>query len=143
MGNKLCDCKYNQDLTSHDIKFFTNVPISDNKPIRLQTLKEDSSTNDMNKDDDNMKIEVIDSYDIENNVYNIDYIKSLIKLQRGVKRFLALKRYKVSKKCLPPMKVIQISRKSIGNVSISNSLISHDMQSVISRHSSKISKIVP
>jgi hypothetical protein len=135
MGNKLCDCNKSIEA-NYDVHFGKLHSQPDGgKPGRLQTLKEDAST-DLNKEDE-MKIEVIESYDIENNLYNIENLKRLMKLQRKIKGFLSLRGFKKS----APVKKSNLKILAVPFQShISNSLISYDMQSCISRQSSKISK---
>jgi hypothetical protein len=135
MGNKLCDC--NKSIDSNNDVLFGNILSQPDKPGRNQSIKEDVST-ELNKDDE-MKIEVIESYDIENNIYNIENLKRLMRLQRRIKDFLSINKFKKPAP-LKQVKILNVPFQSLGN--ISNSLISHDMQSVISRHSSKISRYI-
>jgi hypothetical protein len=145
MGNKLCDCNKRNENDRSEMDFNQpHTPFREDsmkpKELNFMSMKEDGSTLELNKEDE-MKIEVIDSYDIENNIYNIDYLKNLIKLQRRVKSFIYYKRSK-EHQARPKKHVMKnrlLSLHSFDNKNISNSLISHDMQSVVSRQSSKIS----
>jgi hypothetical protein len=133
MGNRLCDCNKAEETKSDELIFNGKLPILDktNNLIHVQSLKEDSSTQELNKDEE-MKIEVIDSYDADNNVYSIDYIKRLIKLQRRIKNFLYYKKRGVPKKSKAAVAISP--RHSRG--SLYNSLVSYD---IVSRRSSNIS----
>jgi hypothetical protein len=76
------------------------------------------------------EIKLIDSYDVENNIFNTDYLKKLILLQRQIKEFL--RRRKTNKTI-----TIVLTKKS--NRSLNFSKFS-DVQSLMSKHSNMISK---
>jgi hypothetical protein len=115
MGNRLCDCKNTPDYLQYDFNY-------------LQAIEK----NLVYENNEEMKIEVIDSYNIENNLFNLNYLKQLVKLQRRIKMFLQRIGFTKVKKVLGHQK---FSNKTLR----ANSLLSVDMQTVLSHNSSKIS----
>jgi len=91
--------------------------------------------------EEDIKIEVVDSYDVTNNIFNTDYLKKLVKLQRTIKEFI----YKNKRKSVKRISLDSNINNSIfaeKNSIKSHSLYSHDVQSMISFQSHKISIIL-
>ncbi len=89
-------------------------------------------TNDNSTKEIDTKIQIIDSYDIKTNLFKMDYIKKLIKLQRIIKEF-------IYKKKIKKISTTTFSKKSLASKTHSNF---SDVQSIMSMKSNKISSSI-
>jgi hypothetical protein len=123
MGNRLCDCNNAPEYLQYDYNYLQSIH-DGGKVTRREEV------DDISDGPDEMKIEVIDSYNVDNNIFNLSYIRKLIRLQRCVKDYLVRK--SGGQKKLKAA-VINLHGRT-------NSLLSNDVGTMLSHKSSKVSK---